>query len=199
MFIEIPLKEDGITSFVARLKAHPVLAAVCGFEQNSVSGVGTFYDFLDRLWLGDEPAKVLREPKRKKAKKPKGGEKLPEEDTGRVAYLVNKVLEGHSFEGPETLLQKVLTECAVKPSLNLGLCGGSRKPVLAGDGTSLKTGASHLGKRVCSCKERGTYQCSCPRMYTGPTANWMLRQGRSLLLAPYTAPIRASNTTNARK
>ena len=172
MFIEIPLKEDGITSFVARLKAHPVLAAVCGFEQNSVSGVGTFYDFLDRLWLGDEPAKVLREPKRKKAKKPKGGEKLPEEDTGRVAYLVNKVLEGHSFEGPETLLQTVSTECAVKPSLNLGLCGGSRKPVFAGDGTSHETGASHLGERVCLCKERGTYQCSCPRVYTGPTANW---------------------------
>jgi len=132
-----------------------VLAAVCGFEQNSVSGVGAFYDFLDRFWLGDEPAKVLHEPKRKKAKEPKGGEKLPEEDTGRVAYLVNKALEGHSFEEPETLLQTVLTECAVKPSLNLGLCGGSRKSVFAGDGTSLETGASHLGERVCLCKEWG--------------------------------------------
>jgi hypothetical protein len=163
------LKEDAITSFVARLRAHPVLAAVCGFEEDAVSGVGTFYDFLTRFWLGDEPATALREPKRRR-KKPKGGEKLPEEDMGRVAYLVNKVMDGHSFEGPETLLQKILTECAVKPSLNLGLCDGGR--ILAGDGTPLDTGASHLGKRVCTCKERGIYQCSCPRLHTGPTANW---------------------------
>ncbi len=62
------------------------------------------------------------------------GEKLPEEETSRVTMLVNKVLDGHSFEGPEILLQKILTECAVKPSLNLGLCGDSRKLVFAGDG-----------------------------------------------------------------
>lgn len=86
--------------------------------------------------------------------------------------LVNKVLDGHSFEGPEILLQKILTECAVKPSFNLGLCGDSRKLVFAGDGAPLETGASHLGKKICSCSEQGVYYCSCPRLYTGPTANW---------------------------
>ncbi|MBT9141714.1 MAG: hypothetical protein DDT29_00105 [Dehalococcoidia bacterium] len=64
----------------------------------------TFYDFLDRFWLGEEPPNVLREPRRKKSKKPKNGEKLPEEDTSRVTGLVSKVLDGYSFEGPETLL-----------------------------------------------------------------------------------------------
>lgn len=165
------LKEE-ITSFVKRLKAHPVLAAVCGFEPDSVPGVGTFYDFLDRFWLGDEPPKVLREPRRKKSKKPKGGEKLPEEDTNRVSTLVSMVLDGHSFEGPETLLQRIMTVCAVKPSFDLGLCGDSRKLVFAGDGAPLETGASHLGKKICSCKKQGIYYCSCPRLYTGPTANW---------------------------
>ncbi len=171
LVVMIHLKE-GITSFVERLRAHPLLAVACGFEPDSVPGVGTFYDFLDRFWLGEELPKVLREPKRKKSKKPKSGEKLPEEDTNRVAGLIKKVLDGYSFEGPETLLQRILTECAVKPSLDLGLCGEGHKPVFAGDGTPLETGASHLGKRVCSCRKQGIYQCSCPRLHTGPTANW---------------------------
>ena len=171
LVVMIHLKE-GITAFVERLKALPVLAVVCGFEPDFVPGVGTFYDFLDRFWLGNEPPRVLREPRRKKSKKPKGGEKLPEEDSNRVTGLVNKVLEGCSFEGPDTLLQKILTVCAVKPSLDLGLCGEGQKPVFAGDGTPLETGASHLGKKVCSCKEQGVYYCSCPRLYTSPAANW---------------------------
>jgi len=164
--------KEGITPFVKRLRAYPVLAAVCGFEPDSVPGVGTFYDFLNRFWLGEEPPKVLREPRRKKSKKPKGGEKLPEEDASRVTGLVNMVLDGYCFEGPESLLQKILTECAVKRSLDLGLCGDSRKLVFAGDGAPLETGASHRGKKICSCKEQGIYHCSCLRQYTGPTANW---------------------------
>ena len=164
--------KEGITPFVERLRALPVLATVCGFNADCVPGVGTFYDFLNRFWLGDEPPKVLREPQRKKSKKPKSGEKLPEEEPSRVTMLVNKVLDGHSFKGPEVLLQKILTECAVKPSLNLGLCGDSRKLVFAGDGTPLETGSSPLGKKICSCRDQGIYYCSCPRLYTGPTANW---------------------------
>ena len=164
--------KEGITSFVKRLRAHPVLAAVCGFEPDSVSGVGTFYDFLDRFWLEEEPPKVLREPQREKSKKPKGGEKLPEDDTNRVTRLVNKLLEGYSFEGLEMLLQKILTECAIKPSLKLGLCGDSRNLPFASDGSPLETGANHLGKKVCSCRELGIYHCTCPGLYTGPTANW---------------------------
>ena len=140
--------KEGITLFVKRLRANLVLSAACGFEPDSVPGVGTFYDYLDRFWLVEEPSKGLRELRKKKSKKPKSGEKLPEEDTNRVTGLVNKVLEGCSFEGPETLLQKILTVCAVKPSLDLGLCGEGRKPVFAGDGTPLETGASHLGKKV---------------------------------------------------
>jgi hypothetical protein len=171
LVVMIHLKE-GVTSFVKRLKVHPLLAVACGFEPNSVPGVGTFYDYIDRFWLGEEPSKALREPRKKKRKKPKGGEKLPEEDTNRVAYLVTKVLEGCSFEGPEMLLQKILAECAVKPSLDLGLCGEGRKLVFAGDGTPLETGASHLGKKACSCREQGIYRCSCSRLYTSPTANW---------------------------
>ncbi len=164
--------KEGITSFVKKLKSHPVLAVICGFEPDAIPGVGTFYDFMNRFWLEEEPAKVLREPLRKKAKKPKNGEKLPEKDKDRVAQLVDQVLEGHSFEGPESLLQRILAECAVKPSLELELCGNPQKLVFAGDGAPLETGADHRGKKVCSCREQGVYHCYCPRLYTDPTANW---------------------------
>jgi hypothetical protein len=48
---------------------------------------------------------------------------------------------------PEYLLQKVLKECAVKPSLDLGLCGDPENFVFAGDGAPLETGASPYGKK----------------------------------------------------
>jgi hypothetical protein len=165
--------KERITSFVKRLKADPVLAVACGFEPGFTPGVGNFYDLLDRFWLGQEPAKVLRKPETKQDKKLKKGEKLPEKYPGLVAELVEKVLNGYSFpDSPERLLQKILTECAVKPSLNLGLCGDPKKLTFAGDGAPLETGASPYGKKICHCKEQGIYRCSCPRLFTGPTANW---------------------------
>jgi len=165
--------KEGISSFVKRLKAHPVLAIICGFEPDSVPGVGTFYDFLDRFWLEDEPAKVIREPFTKRSKRPKGSDKLADTDSNRVSGLVQKVLAGQPpRDRPEKLLQKILTECAVKPSLELKLCGDSRKLTIAGDGAPLNTGANPRGKKICSCKEQGLYHCTCPRQYTGPTANW---------------------------
>jgi len=165
--------KEGISFFTKRLQAHPLLAIICGFEPDSVPGVGTFYDFLDRFWLEDEPAKAIRTPPTKKAKRPKGSDKLPETDSYRVADLVKKVLSGQPPEDrPEKLLQRILAECAVKPSLELKLCGDKRKLTIAGDGAPLNTGASHRGMKICSCKEQGIYHCTCPRQYTGPTANW---------------------------
>jgi hypothetical protein len=164
--------KKSITSFVKLLKGEPVLAVACGFEPNAVPGVGTFYDYLDRFWLGHEPTRALRKLE-KHNKKPNKGEKLPDKTPGLVAELVNKVLNGYDFtDNPEHLLQKVLKECAVKPSLDLGLCGEPEHFVFAGDGAPLETGASPYGKKVCQCKERGIYRCSCPRLYTNPTANW---------------------------
>jgi len=165
--------KEAITLFVSRLKTHPVLAIICGFEPDSVPGIGTFYDFLKRFWLEDEPAKVIRTPPAKRAKRPKGKDKLPETDSNLVFSLVQNVLSGQPPQNrPEKLLQRILTECAVKPSLELKLCGDSRKLTIAGDGAPLDTGASHRGKKICSCKQQGIYKCLCPRQYTGPTANW---------------------------
>lgn len=164
--------KQGISAFVSRLQGDPVLAVACGFEPDSVPGVGSFYDFLERLWLEDAPGKVLREPL-KKGKKPNPKEKLPESEPNIVTKLVSRVLGGYCFEDkPERLLQKILVECAVKPSAKLGLLGDTQKIVIAGDGAPLETGANPYGRKVCACKTLGTYRCFCPRYYSNPTANW---------------------------
>ena len=63
------------TKLVAKLRASPVLAAICGFEDQT-PGVGTFYDLLARLWLLDAPQKAIKAPKakgRKGRKRPRPG------------------------------------------------------------------------------------------------------------------------------
>ena len=165
--------KESISSFATRLKADDVLAIACGFETDSLPGVGSFYDLFNRFWLEYAPTKVVRNPYKKKKKKLKVNEKLPPDDPDTVADLVEKVLGGETFEhGPERLLQKILIECAVKPSAELKLLGDIQKLTLAGDGAPLETGACSLGKKICQCKKQGIYYCKCPRSYTDPKANW---------------------------
>lgn len=145
--------KDSISYFVQRLKADEVLAIACGFEPGNTPGVGTLYDFFKRLWLGNASTKVLRPPYKKRKEKLKANEKLPPDNPDTVKELVDQVLNGKSFtNGPERLLQKILIECAVKPSAKLKLLGNTLKLTLAGDGAPLETGASPFGKKVCQCK-----------------------------------------------
>jgi len=165
--------KESISGFVKRLKADDVLAIACGFKPSNIPGVGSFYDLFNRLWLEHTPAKVLREPYKKKKKKLKANEKLPPDNPDTVVDLVEQVLGGEAFDnGPERLLQRVLLECAVKPSAELNLLGDTQKLTLAGDGAPLETGASSFGKKICQCKQKGIYRCSCLREYTDPKANW---------------------------
>lgn len=161
-----------ITNYVERLKASPVLAAICGFE-GKTPGVGTFYDMLNRLWLFDAPQKIIRIPKSKKRKRPKSGDKLAPRHPGVVKKLVDKVLQGRVItHRPERVLQLILKECAVKPSSKLGLLGDPDNLAIAGDGAPLLTGASPYGKRLCNCHSQGIYRCTCKRSFTDPNANW---------------------------
>jgi len=60
----------------------------------------------------------------------------------------------------------------------------------AGFGTRMLPAAKAIPKEMVPVVDKRARACGELRA---------LRQGRSLLLAPYTAPIRAANTTNARK
>lgn len=56
------------------LRSDRVLAVLSGFEPGKTSGVGTFYDFIDRFWPEDDDVqsqrrKRLRKPFRKPSKR----------------------------------------------------------------------------------------------------------------------------------
>ena len=165
-------KIEDPTKFVRLLKSDPVLATVCGFDLYT-PGVGTIYDFINRLWLEYAPQKAVQKPKSKGRKRPKSGEKLAPKHSGIVKKLVNQVLKGRSLSRqPQRILQLILKECAVKPSFSLGLLGDPDNLAVAADGAPLLTGASPYGKKLCDCHSKGIFRCNCKRSFTDPNANW---------------------------
>ena len=62
-----------VDDWVKALKAIPLWAIYSGFVPDDIPGVGTFYNFMNRLWLADSPhrSSKIRRPRRK----PKKGRK----------------------------------------------------------------------------------------------------------------------------
>ena len=71
------LRIHSITNWVKKLKTDRVLATICGFDPDDIPGIGTFYDFMNRVCPSDgEPGKI-RSPHQKPGKNLKKGEKPP--------------------------------------------------------------------------------------------------------------------------
>ena len=67
---------NSVDDWVKELKAFPLQAIFSGFPPDNVPGVGTFYDFIRRLWLASSPH--LSKKVRKRKRKPKKGKKKGE-------------------------------------------------------------------------------------------------------------------------
>src|SRR5206468_5116774 len=82
--------EMGLTEWINELKRTPIYAILSGFAFDDLPGVGTFYDFFQRLWPAvDKHLKPKKQRKRKgKTKKGKKGEKAPTTTPGKVKRLV---------------------------------------------------------------------------------------------------------------
>ena len=52
--LSIDFKVTSLTEWAAQLKMNPLYAILSGFEVGNTPGVGTFYDFLNRLWNSDD-------------------------------------------------------------------------------------------------------------------------------------------------
>ena len=52
--LSINFKVTSLTEWAVQLKMNPLYAILSGFEVGNTSGVGTFYDFLNRLWDSDD-------------------------------------------------------------------------------------------------------------------------------------------------
>lgn len=167
---------SSIDDWVRDLKAFPLWAIFSSFDPGNVPGVGTFYDFMKRLWLADAPNRFHKVSKHRHRKPKKGkrkGEKAPHKP-GIVNHLVERFLKHppRFKTRPHDLLQQIFRECFVLPSAKLGLLGDIEHLRIAGDGTSVRTGASRYGKSTCACRKQGIFNCDCPRSYSDPDASW---------------------------
>ena len=71
--LSMKFKVASLTAWASRLKQNYLYAILSGFCVGDTPGTGTFYDFLDRLWMSDKNniSHPVHPPK-EKPKKPKG-------------------------------------------------------------------------------------------------------------------------------
>ncbi|HZJ83836.1 MAG TPA: transposase [Clostridia bacterium] len=166
----------GITKWVDELYRVPLYAILSGFEPGDIPGVGTFYDFFNRLWgFGPDNAKSKTKPKRKKRKKkrPKKGEKLAPKDPGIVSRLINRFIHRGSKKKhltPDRLFDFFQSQI-LSVSANLGLLGNTNSLSVAGDGTPLVTARFPRSKPSCNCNAKGIAKCEHPRLLAQPDCN----------------------------
>lgn len=171
------LNITSIDSWVYQLRTLPVYAILSGFPKDSTPGIGTFYDFIRRLWLSDRPHKTGRNkrPLRKPKKAGKKNEKLDPKNPKITEKLVARVLRAkktHYAPKELDLLQQLFQNQFVLPSASKGLLGNTNALSIIGDGTTVKTGARSFGKFLCNCRKSGNWKCDCKRQFSDPDANW---------------------------
>jgi Transposase DDE domain len=156
--------------WLSKLKKNFVLRTICGLTLNDLPAVASYYDFMNRIIKLDERP-CFKRKKRKPSKKIGKGKKLPPKRPNIVARLVDKILQGRRLNNrPEHILQKIFADVCVKQSLHLGLINQTIS--ISGDGTCIRTGASHFGVRTCECSKSGNYHCDCSRRFSDPNATW---------------------------
>lgn len=166
--------ETSLTHWVNRLKSDDLLASLIGCLSDDLPPLGSYYDFIDRLWLfdasidKDKRLQVFRFPKdsKPKGKKPGKNKKLPNKHPKIVRKTADFFMSGRSFNARfERLLQNLFSLIAIVPSLELGLFSKDDLTV-AGDGTCVHTHSSSLGSKVCDCRKNGVFNCKCNRHYS---------------------------------
>lgn len=169
--------EEGITEWVHILHRTPIYAILSGFPLDHIPGVGTFYDFFDRLWPAVSKHLKPRKQRRRKGKAQKGkkkGEKAPTTTTGRVERLVKWMMR-HADQKtalPADKLFDFFQSQILSVSAQLGLLGDLTALSAAGDGTPVETCAFPRSKPSCDCRARGIAECNhLHRIYTQPDCN----------------------------
>jgi len=188
----------GVTSFdvwVSMMRSTPFYAIICGFHPTKVPGVGTFYDFCDRLLgLDSSPPKHIRRSFRKRSKKDKSANKNKNADTrkhnGIIQRLADRIMrrpkeetqinpfaintDFSRFKRYRRILLKIFYLIFVDNSIRLGLIDTNNLN-LSGDGSKFQTYAKSNGKKLCDCDNRGkkpSEWCHCQRRYNDYQARW---------------------------
>lgn len=161
-----------ITEWAAQLKLNPLFAILSGFKFGDTPGVGTFYDFLNRLWDSDSDnlSPHIKPVKKKKVKKPKQkGEKAESVEKVTVDQLFTR-LESSVFSidaEPYSSLFQIYRKEFLDKSVEKGLIS-PESLAISGDGTPVVTSARERKKRICDCANNGIFDCDCDRLFSQP-------------------------------
>ena len=169
--LSIEFKVSSITQWAAQLKLNPLFAVLSGFEFGDTPGVGTFYDFFDRLWNSDDNHMSPHiHPLKNKVKKPSAkGEKAQSVEKVTVAELLPQLeqttfqLDSQPYSSLFTIYQKEFLAVSVEKGLI-----HKDHLALAGDGTPVVTSHRERKKRICDCKKNGIFDCKCDRYFSQP-------------------------------
>jgi len=188
--------ESSFDAWVKLMRDEPFYALISGFEPGDVPGVGTFYDFQDRLlerprqgrtWL--QRSHYRREQQDKAEGQRDKNNVRPHNDI--VNRLADRILARPEMDTPlaavlagygdlaalprwERTLQALFFSCFVAHSVDLKLIDLDHLCVAA-DGTKLPTWAKAHGHKRCQCDNRGKSvadRCRCQRAYRDPLARW---------------------------
>src|SRR3972149_698773 len=159
--------------WVQRLREQPFYALLSGFAPNQVPGVGTFYDFQDRVLQVSPP--VLDQdcrPRRRRERRKQNGSLRDKNNTAPHAHILNRLAHrlmrgGHppatygawhtnlaALPAYQRVLKEVFYTVFVSTSGAHGLIDLNDLHV-AGDGTHLHTWANAHGPKIFPCQNRG--------------------------------------------
>ena len=169
--LSIDFKVTSLTEWAVQVKMNPLYAILSGFEVGDTPGVGTFYDFIKRLWNSDNNHLSSHiHPIKEKVKKPKTkGTKADSMEKVTVAQLLPQLenTEFHLDDQPYSSLFKIYKHEFLDVSISKGLIDTSSL-ALAGDGTPVVTSHRERKKRICDCAEKGITDCKCDRFFSQP-------------------------------
>lgn len=162
MLVALKMKIIGYTAWSSELKMNNLAVIISGFDPGDTPGVGTFYDFIDRLWLSDKDnlSPHAKPPKMKKVQKPKNPDDKadPIEDI-TVDQLIEQVKASPPIDDqPYARLFQLFKEVFLDHSVELGLIDLDHF-VISGDGTEVETSARPRYRRLCNCLETAGAIC----------------------------------------
>jgi hypothetical protein len=188
--------ETSFDDWVALMRDEPFYALISGFNPTDVPGVGTFYDFQDRLLRRPRQPRMRKQaPHYRREQQDKTAPQKDKNDLRPHQNIVNRLadrilarcyqptplaamLEGFgevsSLPFWEQTLQPIFFACFVAHSVDLNLIDLDNLHV-AGDGSKLPTWAKAQGKKLCQCDNQGKkvdQHCRCDRAYRDPLARW---------------------------
>ncbi len=170
--LSIVLKVDSITKWCRLLKTIPLYAILSGFPVGDTPGVGTFYDFFNRLWQFDKD-NYISQIKYKRTKPEKGkkrGVKTPC-DTNSAATKLLPLLQRINLpnNNPFYLIFRLYKAQFLDTSVRRRLINPNQLS-LAGDGIPVETARLERSKRICGCLKGS--DCGCKRKFSQPDCNW---------------------------